>query len=153
MSDPKNPGTTPPGVEPDATTIRPPLGGASPMDRGPQGGNRADRVREWVKRRGTQSGGPGGPDAPAPAGQQAPAGTPPRAGGPGGLQSPAGGPEGPMRSAPSANPPASPAPSPASAASAANPTPGQQLYRPAADTTPQPAVDAETTRVTPVAGG
>lgn len=46
MSDPRNPGLTPPGAETDATMIRP----AADLQGGASGGTRADRVREWVKR-------------------------------------------------------------------------------------------------------
>lgn len=46
MSNPNNPGATPPGAEPDTTMIR--SGSGSAEDR--PVGTRADRVREWARR-------------------------------------------------------------------------------------------------------
>lgn len=67
MSDPRHPGTTPPGADSDATMIR----STADLRGGDSGATRADRVREWVRRnnRGRDNG-----DLAQPHGHQEPVG-------------------------------------------------------------------------------
>ncbi|WP_432559361.1 DUF3566 domain-containing protein [Granulicoccus sp. GXG6511] len=124
MSDPNKPGMTPPGAEPDTTMIRP-AGDIRGNDKG-QTGNRADRVREWVRRNNPSSRGrlPGAEQPGAEQTGAAPGDTPPTG-------APATEHTDPLQQAGAARSAAS---APQSAPSASRPSagpgaPGQQIYR------------------------